>query len=138
MPDRPGSIARRPKYGYDSFGNRISTTVEFDEGGVAKSRLVTTSYEATGRFPQIVTNAVNHSEVRVYDPRFGTVQSSTDANGVRTEHHYDGFGRKSATSVFDGLARLATRTTWTRAAVTSAGPERFYVRQRASGGAEST
>ena len=137
MPDRPGSIARRPKYGYDSFGNRISTTVEFDEGGVAKSRLVTTSYEATGRFPQIVTNAVNHSEVRVYDLRFGTLQSSTDANGVRTEHHYDGFGRKSATSVFDGLARMAMRTTWTRAAVTSAGPEKLYVRQRASGGAES-
>ncbi len=79
------------QYGtYDVFGN--PTTVTLSSQGLA-SRTQTFSYDATGRFVLLETNALGHQTSRLYDPATGLVLSETDPNGLITRYSYDAFGR---------------------------------------------
>src|SRR2546425_516669 len=78
-------------YTYDSFGNRVSATTRNCNGSsseaaapsgdaVFQSRTTTQAYGAgpnwnAGQFPTTTTNALNQSESKTFDPRFGTTAS---------------------------------------------------------------
>jgi len=81
-------------YGYDNFGNRTSVKVS---GAGITNRTSSTIYDNNGQFPKTVTNALEHSETHVYDPRFGSLKSRTGPNGLTTSYEFDRFGRKTAT-----------------------------------------
>ncbi len=94
-------------YGYDTFGNKVSTTVS---GPNIVSRTSTTSYSADGRFPVSVTNALGHTETRAYDGRFGVMTSLTGPNALTTRWSYDGFGRKILETRADGAQTTVAYT----------------------------
>jgi len=81
-------------YGYDNFGNR--TSVEISGADITK-RTSSTIYDNNGQFPKSVSNALEHSETHIYDPRFGKLTSRTGPNGLTTSYEFDSFGRKTAT-----------------------------------------
>ena len=92
-------------YGYDAFGNLVSEALN---GADIATRTTTTGFSADGRFAEILTNDLGHTETRAFDVRFGTVTSLTGPNGITTTWDYDGFGRKIREARADG-----TETLWT-------------------------
>jgi hypothetical protein len=109
-PDSP-NLCVKTVYDYDAVGNRNSSNVQPCGGVQAKysftARRATTDYEQynisvlgvamtvpANTFPTRVTNALNQSETRRYDPRFGTVVSQTGPNGLTTSWTLDDFGRR--------------------------------------------
>lgn len=108
-PDQP-QMRLDTTYTYDAFGNRTSATVSSPATGNAAiaARTTTTAYDANGQFPVSVTNAVGHTETKVFDPRLGTVTRLTGPNGLTTTWQYDGFGRKTRENRADG-----SYTQWT-------------------------
>jgi len=96
-------------YTYDAFGNKTAVTVSSPATGDAAitPRTTSTTYDAEGRFPATVTNALGQSETRVYDPASGQLISQTGPNGLTSSWEYDGFGRKTLEVRPDG-----TRTSW--------------------------
>jgi YD repeat-containing protein len=123
-------------YTYDAYGNRTGATTRncngTSTGGVTEapapvgnavftSRTATTLFQAgsvtidgtvynypAGQFPTTATNALNQSETRTFDPRFGGALSVTGPNALTTSWTYDKFSRKASESRADG-----TSTTWT-------------------------
>jgi RHS repeat-associated protein len=98
---------------YDNFGNKrsVSTSACAGASGTALSsastpRVANTTYSPDGRFPDVTSNALGHSETKTYDPRFGSPLSLSGPNGLTTQWQYDGFGRKTRESRSDG--------TWSR------------------------
>jgi YD repeat-containing protein len=83
-------------YTYDSYGNKIAATVSSPASGSAAidSRTSTSTFDARGEFPISDTNALNQTETKVIDSRFGVVTSLTGPNGLTTQWQYDSFGRK--------------------------------------------
>jgi len=75
------------QYSYDSFGNFVSTTN-------ALGSVVTTDYE-TGfyTYPESVTNSLGHTVQYTYEPKFGVILSTTDANASASSTTYDSLGR---------------------------------------------
>jgi YD repeat-containing protein len=78
------------------------------------SRTSSTSFAADGtvtffpgRLPTSGTNALNQTELRTFDLRFGTVTTLTGPNKLTTRWTYDPFGRKTSETRADG-----TGTTW--------------------------
>lgn len=72
---------------YDGYGNVLTVTD-------ALNHTVTNTYDpATATFLLQVSNPLGHTRSMVYDSRFGSVTSSTDANGVTTTSEYDALGR---------------------------------------------
>ncbi len=59
-------------------------------------------YEAKGRFPQVVKNALGQAETRTYAPATGALLSVVDPNQLTTRWEYDGFGRKTREVRADG------------------------------------
>lgn len=122
-------------YAYDGYGNKTSATTRNCNGtssgnlteaaaptgnAVFAARTTTTQFQAgsvtidgvvysygAGRFPTTTTNALNQSETRAFDPRFGGVLSLTGPNTLTTNWSFDKFGRKASESRADG-----TSTTW--------------------------
>ncbi|HSV91494.1 MAG TPA: FG-GAP-like repeat-containing protein, partial [Desulfobacterales bacterium] len=85
---------------YDAFGNPVAAT---DPLG----HVTTTEYDPETRtFPVRVqaprTGEVDHVTQAEVEPRFGKPQATVDANGNRTAHAYDEFGRLVATFLPDG------------------------------------
>ena len=117
-PDQP-QYRLDTAYTFDAFGNRVSVTVSSPATGTAAivTRATTTGYDPQGRFPTTVTNALGHTETRVFDARFGAVTSLTGPNNLTTAWQYDGFGRKTRETRADG-----TYTVWTYAACDAACP----------------
>jgi RHS repeat-associated protein len=108
---------------YDNFGNKTGVTTAACAGatGAALSsastpRAASTTYTADGRFPAVTTNALGHSESKLYDNRFGSPTSLTGPNGLTTQWQYDGFGRKTRESRSDG-----TWSSWSYQLCTDAG-----------------
>ena len=66
------------------------------------SRTTTTNYDAKGRFVDTTLNALNQSESKLYDQRFGGVTSVTGPNGITDTAHYDDFSRKDLSTRADG------------------------------------
>ena len=126
------------EYQHDAYGNRVSSTTRncngTSSGGITEaaapsgnavfaSRTSTAAFAAgsvtiggtgyswtAGQFPTTSANALNQSEAKEFDPRFGAVTKLTGPNGLITTWTYDGFGRKASESRSDG-----TTTTWTPA-----------------------
>ena len=108
-PDQP-QYRLDTAYTHDAFGNRVSVAVSSPATGTAAiaPRASTVAYDANGQFPTGATNALGHTETKVFDPRFGTVTSLTGPNGLTTTWEYDGFGRKTRETRADG-----SYTQWT-------------------------
>lgn len=111
-PDQP-QMRLDTTYAYDAFGNRTSVTVSSPATGTAAiaSRTTATTYDANGQFPVTTTNAVGHSETKVFDSALGTVTRLTGPNGLTTTWQYDGFGRKTRENRADGSFTLWTYAT---------------------------
>ena len=110
----PGSPTLKliTNYGYDLYGNRTSVTVSSDPGVTAPPGITTrtsmVTYDSQGRFPMSSSNALNQTETRIYDPRFGAVSSLTGPNGLTTAWTYDGFGRVLTETRADGTVITST------------------------------
>jgi YD repeat-containing protein len=102
-PDQP-QMRLDTTYAHDAFGNRISVTVSSPATGTAAiaTRTTTVAYDPNGQFPVTVSNAIGHTETKIFDPRFGAVTSLTGPNGLTTTWQYDGFGRKTREDRADG------------------------------------
>jgi RHS repeat-associated protein len=75
------------QYSYDSFGNLVSTTN-------ALGSVVTTNYETDFyTYPESVTNSFGHTVQYTYEPKFGVILSTTDANASTSSTSYDSLGR---------------------------------------------
>ena len=90
---RPGGGTYSTSYGYNITGKLISVSMPRD--GVTQSR--TFSYDtATQSRLMSATNPENGTVTYVYN-NDGTVQSKTDAKGVRAEFTYDSYARVAQT-----------------------------------------
>lgn len=80
-------------------------TTQYGAGSVTIDAVVY-SYPA-GLFPTAVTNALNQTETRKFDVRFGAMHSVTGPNGLTTSWARNRFGHKTAETRPD-----STTTTW--------------------------
>jgi YD repeat-containing protein len=111
-------------YSHDAFGNKVSATTRNCNGSTGEAaaptgdavfaqRASSTSFAAAtanpvpGQFPTSSTNALNHTELKEFDPKFGVVTKLTGPNALVTQWAYDKFGRKTSESRADG-----TTSTW--------------------------
>lgn len=97
-------------YELDSFGNRISTTVQGDGVG---SRTTSSSYESSGTFVNRVVNALGHTETRQWNPALGTLVQQVGPNGLPTVWTYDSLGRK-ASEIRPSPPGVQRKTSWER------------------------
>jgi RHS repeat-associated protein len=110
-------------YTYDAFGNKTGVSTAACAGATAPvtnsatvARTAANNFGTDGRFPVTSTNALNQSETKVYDARFGAITSLTGPNGLTTTWAYDSFGRKTRETRAD-----ATYTTWAYKLCTDSG-----------------
>jgi RHS repeat-associated protein len=103
-PDIP-SMRLDTAYTYDAWGNKTAATVSSPATGLAAiaPRGSSNAYDARGQFPTSSTNALNQSETKVIEPKFGNIASLTGPNGLTTQWQYDSFGRKTREIRADGL-----------------------------------
>ncbi|MFH1231474.1 MAG: RHS repeat-associated core domain-containing protein [Planctomycetota bacterium] len=95
------------QYAYDSFGNLTTTTN-------ALGNTVTTDYKTDSyTYPEKVTNTLGQSVTYIYDPRFGVIKSTTDANGLISESIYDSLGRLTGKQVYPQTGSPANPLTFT-------------------------
>ena len=93
-------------YTYDLYGNKKTATVA---GSGITSRSSTTNYDTQGRFPTSASNALNHSETRVFDPKYGVVTSITGPNNLTSTFAFDTWGRPTTESGPDGVVTTYAR-----------------------------
>jgi YD repeat-containing protein len=113
---------------YDTQGNRIKSTTANCSGATGNalftSRASSSQFAAqsvtingvavsipAGTFATTGTNALNQSETRKHDPRFGAVIEVTGPNALTTKAEYDDFGRKVRTLAADGTSVRPVRGT---------------------------
>jgi RHS repeat-associated protein len=102
-PDQAAPIKLTTVFGYDNFGNRSSETITPSETGGTPTpplaRTETVQYDAVGRFPDLLTNAVGHVTDLGFEPKFGTVLTVDGPNATNGAFNdlitrtYDAFGR---------------------------------------------
>src|SRR5713101_5663057 len=145
-------------YIYDAYGNKNSATTRNCNGSsseaaaptgdpVFPTRTSTAAFAAgsvvigavtynwsAGQFPTTSSNALNQSETKEFDPRFGAVTKLTGPNALVTQWTYDSFGRKLSEARADGTA---TNWTYTRCVDNPAGCPTYgtYLVTEASTGA---
>jgi len=106
------------EYAYDAYGNKTSGATRNCNGSAGEAaapsgdavivaRTDKQTYDARGQFPVSSANALNQSESKTYDAKFGVLTKLTGPNGLSTTWQYDGFGRKTLETRADG-----TRTRW--------------------------
>lgn len=118
-PTDTGSLKLVTGYTYDAFGNVLTKVVS---GPNITTRTETTNtYDAQGRGPVTVKNALNHQETRGYDWRYGVMTSLQGPNLLITSWTYDAFGRSLTEDRADG-----TRTTTTYNPCASCVPGSVY------------
>nr|VFJ66174.1 MAG: RHS repeat-associated core domain-containing protein [Candidatus Kentron sp. DK] len=98
------ALSQTTRYQYDQHGNQIAVTLSAPG---LPDRTTQTQYDAVGRFPIRVTNALGHSETREYDSACGNPISLTGPNGLTTRWEYDSLCRKARETRADGA-----ETTW--------------------------
>ncbi|KNZ32390.1 MAG: hypothetical protein AD742_11460 [Methylibium sp. NZG] len=110
---------------YDSTGNKTSTSTANCAGAsgraIFSSRAASSTYSSqtvtvagvtgvvipAGAFPVTASNALNQSETRTYDPRFGAVTGLTGPNALSTTWQLDNFGRKTQETRADGTRTVS-------------------------------
>ncbi|MFV8751899.1 SpvB/TcaC N-terminal domain-containing protein [Nannocystaceae bacterium ST9] len=97
-PDLP-ELRLSIKYVHDAFGNVTSTTTSDAFGD---SRTNAFGYDARGRFPITVTNALGHLTRMVWHDGLSLPHTAIDPNGIRQVLDVDGFGRTTGARVFAG------------------------------------
>ena len=97
-------------YAYDAQGNLTETEVATSMRGHVAGRKNSASNFMDRRYPGTLANAAGHRETYSYDPRFGLVKNSTDANGRTAERLYDSFGRLLRHTSADGVATTTTHS----------------------------
>lgn len=97
-------------YLYDGYGNKRSASTANYPGATGNAVLAARASSSThaaqmvtvagvavttpaGTFPMQSSNALNQSETRSFDPRFGAALSLTGPNGLATAWQLDEFGR---------------------------------------------
>jgi RHS repeat-associated protein len=117
------------RHRYDAFGNRVKSLTTFkapanqgDSTGFTSALTRdsgTTTFDAKGRYPVTVKNALNHSESRGYDARFGVMTDLIGPNSLLTQTQLDAFGRKIRERSFAGnsnssgtVSDASTYTQW--------------------------
>ncbi|TAG46818.1 MAG: hypothetical protein EAZ30_11500 [Betaproteobacteria bacterium] len=150
------------RHRYDSFGNRVKSQTSFkaplNQGdtvgftGVLTRDSGTTTFDVKGRYPTTIANALDHSETRVYDARFGVMTDLIGPNGLLTKTQLDAFGRKIRERSFagntTGAAVVSDASTYTQSCSGVADPtygsaadcvagENHRKRTRVSGGGAS-
>jgi len=90
--------------GYDDFGNLNSDSVT---GGGMAPRTTAYQWDAAGRFPESVTNALSQTTHFDWYATTGLPKSQTDPNGLQVSWQYDSMGRRTRETRPDG-----TKTTW--------------------------
>ncbi len=112
-------------YDYDRYGNKSTATTANCGGasGVAlfaprtsgSSFVSQTANVPSGAFPATSANALNHSETKTYDPRFGAVLTLIGPNSLPTTWEVDDFGRKTRELRADGTSTRSAYCYITRA-----------------------
>lgn len=111
----PGSTEVLPlgtDHGFDAFGNTTrvrSYGPDHRDPGQTVERVTSTGFDAFGRLPVAVTNALGHAETRTYYAHIGAVQSVTGPNDLTTTFAYDAFGRQTGETRPDDTS---TATAW--------------------------
>ncbi|MCU6498287.1 hypothetical protein LPN04_10830 [Rugamonas sp. A1-17] len=118
------ALCVKTTYLYDDYGNRKSATTQNCDGAVGNAvftkRTSTIAYEATtgvagtltgiavpaGTFATTLTNALDQSETRGYDVRFGKLQATIGIAGLPTNWQIDDFGRVYKEVRADGTATI--------------------------------
>jgi RHS repeat-associated protein len=113
------NLCATTSYQYDAYGNKTSATTANCANASGRAlfdpRVSSTTYGAqtgaatpapAGTFPTVATNALNKSETKVLDPRFGVVTSLTGPNGLTTTWELDDFGRVVHESRADGTSTV--------------------------------
>jgi RHS repeat-associated protein len=110
-------------YAYDGYGNRLGAALANCTGASGNALFAPRSsgsqYGAQsvtvagvgvtippGTFATSGTNELSQTEIRVYDPRFGTVIGMTGPNGLSTSWLLDDFGRKVREQRIDGTSTV--------------------------------
>lgn len=111
-------------YAYDAYGNKTGATTANCAGVSGRAlfspRTGSSNYAIAqtvviagasvsippGSFPITSTNALNQSETRTYDPRFGAALSITGPNALTTTWQVDDFGRKTKEIRADGTSSV--------------------------------
>ena len=106
-------------YTYDNFGNVLTKVVS--GANITTRTESTNTYDAQGRGPVTVKNALNHLETRGYDWRYGVMTSLQGPNLLTTSWTYDAFARPQTEDRADG-----TRTTTTYNPCASCVPGSVY------------
>jgi len=101
-----------------NYGNRTVVTTANCDGAAAEAvfaaRVAKSAYSNVtgqpagtlpGTYPTVVKNALEHTETKVVDPRFGTVTAVTGPNGLITRWELDEFGRKIKETNPDGTSK---------------------------------
>lgn len=139
-------------YQRDSFGNIVKTTL--CDGAVLpdncnetsqNARTTTISYLSndpsypTGLFPTSITNALGHTQTQVFDPRFGTVKSTTGPNTLTTTSFYDNWGRKTLETRADDTETSVTYTyCWSNCPTVGSTTAKYKVVTQTTGTAPAT
>jgi RHS repeat-associated protein len=121
-------------YTPDAFGNtKIATT----SGPDIETRATTTLYDERGRFVRFMTNALNQTETRGYDDRWGSVTSVKGPNSLETTSIFDDLGRERLTERADG-SRTITTYHWASDDSDAPAVAKYFVRSTVSGAAPVT
>lgn len=116
----PGSsVELHTHYDFDFFGNTNLVTAS---GAGIETRTTSTDYDSRGQFPQVITNALGHTESHTYSSAHGGRLTLTGPNNLTTQWDYDAFGRQlletradgTSTATDYGRVNLGTRNECTR------------------------
>jgi RHS repeat-associated protein len=89
-------------YEYDSFGNRLKTTLT--PNGLP-ARVTTVTYDSTGRFALTATNPLGQVTRTQYDLTRGLLSSVTDPNSLTVTFAHDGYGRQTLETLPGGVKK---------------------------------
>lgn len=109
------ALCVKTRYQLDANGNRKQTTTSNctsspPQGTAFADRTANASYSNSaqplgtldGSYITSASNALNHTEARFVDPRFGQATSMTGPNGLTTTWEFDALGRKVKETRADG------------------------------------
>jgi RHS repeat-associated protein len=86
-------------FGYDAYGNRISTSLD---GTGISAHASSVTFDSLGEFAITTTNALSQSDQWTHNAAFGETLSHTDPNSVVSSAGYDSFARQTLVTKPDG------------------------------------